>query len=129
MKFLNKTSLFLFFTFNALFTFNGIAQDNNVVVKQDPKIEKLLEEKRKTNQNNITSDNYTILIFSGDNENAKKTLQEFRKKFKQFDSTIIFNTPSYKVITGNFKTRIEAERNLLEIKKVYKNALLIKPKD
>jgi hypothetical protein len=38
-----------------------------------------------------------------------------------------FSTPNYKVLAGNFKTRIEAERNLIEIRKKYKNVLLIKP--
>jgi hypothetical protein len=33
------------------------------------------------------------------------------------DGTIIFNTPNYKVWVGNYKSRIEAERNLIDIKK------------
>jgi len=33
----------------------------------------------------------------------------------------------YKVWVGNFKTRIEAEKNLNDLKKKYPNAFLIKP--
>ena len=47
--------------------------------------------------------------------------------YYDIDATIVFNTPNYKVWVGNFKTRIEAERYLIEIKKKYKNVLLIKP--
>ena len=43
------------------------------------------------------------------------------------EGTIVFNTPNYKVWVGNFKTRIEAERNLIEILKKHPKALLIKP--
>jgi hypothetical protein len=51
----------------------------------------------------------------------------FKQEFKEIDATIVFNTPNYKVWVGNFKTRMEAERNFVEIKKKYKNVLLIKP--
>jgi hypothetical protein len=103
------------------------AQDTKVRVNQDPKFEQLLNEKRKTNISASVNDRYKIQIFSGDSENAKKTLRGFKQEFTDIDGTIVFNTPNYKVWVGNFKTRIEAERNLIDIKKKYKNVLLIKP--
>lgn len=103
------------------------AQDQNITVSQDPKFEQLLKEKRKTNLTNTVNDQYKVQIFSGESEKAKKTLSEFKQEFNSLDGTIVFNTPNYKVWVGNFKTRIEAERNLIEIKRKYKNVLLIKP--
>jgi uncharacterized protein YxjI len=73
------------------------------------------------------NDRYKIQIFNGDSETAKKILMDFRKENKNFDATIVFSTPTYKVWIGNFKSRIESERNLAEIKKKYPNAFLIKP--
>lgn len=108
--------------------YNLNAQDRNITVNQDPKFEQLLNEKRKTNTSITVNDRYKIQIFSGDSENAKRTLTEFKQEFKNLDCTIVFNTPNYKVWVGNFKTRIEAERHLAIIKKKYKNVLLIKPK-
>lgn len=105
-----------------------IAQNNNIILNQDLRFEKLLNEKRKINASIVNEQRYNIQIFNGGSETAKKTLATFKKDFKNFDATIIFNTPSYKVLVGNFKTRIEAERNLIAIRKTYKNALLIKPK-
>ena len=103
------------------------AQDQNVTLTQDPKFEQLLNEKRKINASLAANDYYKIQLFSGDSENSKRTLNEFKQEFNTIDATIVFNTPNYKVWVGNFKTRIEAERNLIEIKKKYKNVLLIKP--
>lgn len=103
------------------------AQDLNVTVSQDPKFAQLLNEKRKSNVSITANDRYKIQIFSGDSENAKKTLRGFKQEFTDTDGTIVFNTPNYKVWVGNFKTRIEAERNLIDIRKKYKNVLLIKP--
>lgn len=103
------------------------AQDQNITLNQDPKFEQLLNEKRKINTSLTVNDSYKIQIYSGGSENAKKTLTEFKQEFKDIDATIVFNTPNYKVWIGSFKTRIEAERNLANIKDRYKNVLLIKP--
>jgi len=101
------------------------AQDG--VVEQDPKFEQLLNEKRKINASVITNDRWKIQIFTGDNENSKKTLIAFKRDYKEMDASVFFQTPVYKVWVGNFKTRIEAERNLKEIKLKYPNSFLIKP--
>jgi uncharacterized protein YxjI len=106
---------------------NLSAQNNNVTLNQDSNFEQLLNEKRKINSSITINDRYKIQIFSGEVEEARKTLSEFRKEFKNYDGTIIFSTPNYKVWVGNFKSRIESERNLAELKKKYTNALLIKP--
>ena len=96
-------------------------------VSQDSKFEQLLNEKRKINSGLTLNSMYKIQIFSGSADESKRNLISFKKEFEDYDGTIIFSTPNYKVIIGNFTTRIEAERNLLLIKKMYPNALLIKP--
>ncbi|MCL9806438.1 SPOR domain-containing protein [Flavobacterium amniphilum] len=103
------------------------AQEGKTTIKQDPRFEQLLAEKRKVNSSLNVSDRFKIQIFTGENEPAKKTLTEFRKAFKNTDATIVFNTPIYKVWVGNFKTRIEAEKKLSELKKKYPNAFIVKP--
>ena len=105
-----------------------LAQGNKIILNQDFRFEKLLNEKRKINSSILNDQRYNIQIFNGDSETAKKTLSSFKNNFKNFDATIVFNTPTYKVLAGNFKTRIEAERNLIFVRKTYKNALIIKPR-
>ena len=102
-------------------------QDGKVSVTQDPKFEQLLNEKRKINSSITINDRYKIQIFNGDSDDSKKTLIDFKKDNKDMDATIVFSTPLYKVWVGNFKTRIEAEKNLNNLKKKYPNAFFIKP--
>lgn len=104
-----------------------IAQNQNVEIIQNQKFEQLLNEKRKLNPSLIINDYYKIQIYSGDNESAKIYLNEFKQEFKNTDATIVFYTPNYKVWVGNFKSRIEAERNLIKIKNKFPNVLLIRP--
>lgn len=108
-------------------TSKSISQEKKVTVSQDPKFEQLLNEKRKINSSITVNDRYKIQIYNGDTENSKKKLMEFKKENKDFDATIVFSTPMYKVWVGNFKTRIEAEKNLNDLKKKYPTAILIKP--
>mgnify|MGYP006343630661 FL=1 len=103
------------------------AQNKNIISNQDPKVEQLLNEKRKSNTSLSINTRYKIQIFSGNSELAKKSLNEFKLENKNTEATIIFQTPNYKVWVGNYSTRMEAERNLMEFQKKYKNILLIKP--
>lgn len=127
MKVLTKIKSFLLLFFFFFLCSKSIAQENKITVSQDPKFEQLLNEKRKINSSITVNDRYKIQIFNGDNENSRKKLIEFKKENKNFDATIVFSTPIYKVWVGNFKTRIEAEKNLTDLKKKYPTAFLIKP--
>lgn len=127
MRILTSLKALLLFTLFYYSTDNLLAQSSNVNLDQDPKFEQLLNEKRKSNTNLSYSDRYKIQIFNGGSEIAKKTLNEFKQEFKNTDGTIVFNTPNYKVWVGYYRTRMEAERNLTEIQKKYKNVFLIKP--
>ena len=101
----------------------GVAQ----TIEQDPKIEALLKEKRRLNNDITINDVFKIQIFIGKLDESKKTLSEFKSKFKEIEGTMIYNNPTYKVWVGYFKTRIEAEKAMIDIKKEYPLALLIKP--
>lgn len=124
MKFmLLKPSLFIML----LIVFNSNNLTAQVTVEQDAKFEQLLSEKRKINSSITTTDKYKIQIFYGDSQNARKILNEFKHNFPKLDGTILFSSPNYKVQVGNFKTKIEADRNRLEIVKKYPDALVVKP--
>ncbi len=103
------------------------AQLQNTNTTQDPKFEQLLSEKRKINSSIIVNERYKIQVFSGSSEGARKALSNCKQEFPALDGTIIFNTPNYKVWIGNFRTRIEAEHYIVDLRKKYPNLLLIKP--
>ncbi|HEX8561827.1 MAG TPA: SPOR domain-containing protein [Flavobacterium sp.] len=127
MKILTTKTLY-FCLFATCFLATDIsAQDAKVTVSQDPEFERMLNEKRRINSSITVNDRYKIQIYNGDSEASKKVLNDFKREHRNLDGTIVFSTPAYKVWVGNFKTRIEAERNLEELKREYPNALLIKP--
>ena len=127
MKNLSKHNLLYFFILSSFLCLSSRAQDGKTNVSVDPKIDQLLKEKRKLNTGLFLNEAYKIQIFYGNSEESKKKLQEFKREFKDLDGTIIFNSPNYKVWIGNFKTRIEVERAMVDIKKKHPTALIIKP--
>ena len=127
MKNLSKHNVLYFFILSSFLCLSSRAQDGKTNVSVDPKIDQLLKEKRKLNTGLFLNEAYKIQIFYGNSEESKKKLQEFKREFKDLDGTIIFNSPNYKVWVGNFKTRIEVERAMVDIKKKYQTALIIKP--
>ena len=107
------------------YSFSSKAQ--NITISQDAKFDQLLNEKRKINSSITANSSYKIQVFNGNSEASKKALTDFRKGFKNYEATIVFSTPSYKVWIGNFRTRIEAEHHLIILQKKYPNAIIIKP--
>ncbi len=122
----HKPILLISFIFLLLCT-KSFSQDLKTSVEQDVKFQTLLKEKQKINNNLSIIDNYKIQIFYGSGEESKKKLSEFKRDFKDVEGTIIYSNPTYKVFVGNYKSRLHAEKFLIEIKKKYPSALLIKP--
>ena len=55
----------------------------------------------------------------GSLEEARKSNSNYKLKFSKWKSTLEFETPNYKIWVGNFRTKLEADRALLEIKKTF----------
>lgn len=106
---------------------NIFSKPASKVFSQDPKIDQLLTEKRKANAAITINDKYKIQIFFGSIDDAKKNLALFKKLFRNIDGTIVFSNPSYKVWVGSYRTKIEAEKALIEFKKKFQSAHLINP--
>ncbi|WP_299776906.1 SPOR domain-containing protein [uncultured Formosa sp.] len=108
----------------------AIAQQGHVELNQDAKINKLLEIKKEMNKDENASDRFRIQIFSvtTDRSAANKALSNYNAEFKQWESTLLYETPNYKIWVGSFRTQLEADRALVEIKEKYPNAFILKPK-
>lgn len=121
-----KSTLYLTLTSMFILSINNsVAQQ--ITIQLDPKFEELLQDRKKLVSSATTYVNFKIQIFNGSSTESKKVLIDFKNQFKNQDATIVFSTPLYKVWVGNYKTRIDAERNLAALRRNYPNALLIKP--
>ena len=97
-------------------------------IEKNEIIDELLIEKRSQNQSLQFKGLYTIQVFSGAYDDALKIKERTIAEFNSLDQTIEFNTPSYKVWVGCFDNRIDAERNLIQLKNTYPNSFVVKLK-
>ncbi|QYA24373.1 SPOR domain-containing protein [Gramella sp. MT6] len=102
------------------------AQQGNVNIQQNEKIEKLMDVKAELNKNNQIRDRYVIQLFYGDNGEANEVIKKYRDLYS-YSSQITYEAPNYKVWVGNFRNRLEADRALLKIKENFPAAFIPKP--
>ncbi len=106
----------------------SMAQQGTIIINEDPTIPKLLEIKKDINKNDTNSNRYKIQIYSGNLGGAESNKSKFDSTVGKHRSQLVFETPNYKVWVGNFRTRLEAERALVEVQKKFADAFLFKPK-
>ena len=107
-----------------LYSTKIIAQEARVTVEQSRQIDKLLEFKKDLK----TIELFKIQIYSGSRSVAETTKSKFSSLYSDLPSTMEYDTPNYKIWVGNFRNRLEADRALLKVKKVFPAAFIFVPK-
>jgi len=70
---------------------------------------------------------YRIQIYSGPLDKTEELLKNLDESFSEWPKSIDFESPSFRLRIGTFKTRLEAEKNLIAVRKRYPAAVLLKP--
>ena len=121
-SFKNITALLALVLCLSSFVITG--QTGSVTVNQNREIDALLELKKDINR---TTSNFKIQIYNGNRIGAENARSEFNRSYYSWPVSTVFETPNYKIWIGNFKTRLEADRALVEIKQKFPNAFIFKP--
>ena len=117
----------LFFTMLIFNCSTNFAQSKNLDIEISEEVEKLISLKILLNEKNYKNNYYAIQIYNGNYEKAKMTLSDFKKQFPDWESSLSFETPNYKVRVGNFKEFLKASKKLEFIRKLYPSAFLLRP--
>ncbi len=115
---------------SVFFSFMVNAQENNVIVKSDPKVDTLIQLHIQHNEKYPLVAGYRIQIFkeSGNQalDEAHQIMEEFHEVFPELPTYLSFQEPYYRVRAGNFKSKLEALDYLEKIKKKkYRNVWVI----
>jgi hypothetical protein len=106
------------------FTLGCFAQDGTVTIDQDGDIVKLLDYKKDLKTVNL----FKIQVYSGTRSGAETSKQNFLNSYNEWPVSMEFDSPNTKIWVGNFRSRLEADKALLKIKKKYNNAFIFEPK-
>ena len=113
-----------YITFTVLTLHYAHSQKGKVNIEQDEKITELLEVYKSAIEN---SGYYRIQVGFGTYQRAQGIKSQVDVDFPGMYSKIDFDSPTYRVRLGRFKTKIEAERRFNEVRKKYPQAMLLKP--
>ena len=105
----------------------SFAQNASLTVNTDPRITQLLGLKKDLEKENKLSDGHTIQLYYGELDKANQILRKYKGSYSNWPASIEYETHNYKVWAGNFASRIEAERALIEIQKNFSSAFILKP--
>lgn len=112
--------IFLFFSQNHLYS-----QKGKIAITQSLEIEKVIEIKKELSKN---SSMLRIQIYNGNRDEAKEIKEKFEKRKIDSIVDIVYETPNYKIWVGNYINQLEADRELLKIKKYYSDAFIFRQK-
>ena len=101
------------------------AQDSKVVIKQDPKLDSLLNQKIALDRERHANEYFTLQLYYGTLEVANETLEKATEAFPHIPMDLSFETPNYKVQAGKFKDKILGLKTLDTVKKVFPSAFLL----
>ena len=128
MKLQAGVKLFIISILITIFSEKLVAQSASVTKNEDAKIGRLLELKKELEKENKLSDGYTIQLYYGELNIANATLKKYRNSYGAWPASIEYETPNYKVWVGNFSSRLEADRALLEVQHMFDSAFILKRK-
>lgn len=109
----------LFFSTPSLFA------QNKATINQDKRIDVLVQAKKTLDQNTKKS-NYKIQLANGSKAHVNAVLGRFYAKFPNTATHKVYESPEYKVRVGQYRTKLEAERALILIRKEFPNAIIVK---
>jgi len=112
---------------NMLFFTNTWSQEATLDIRIESKLQKIIDIKKKVNQNTFTSGQFTIQLFYGNILQANNLVSEFNAAFPGQRAELFFETPNYKVRVGKYTSRLEATKNLQLIKQKFPAAFLLVP--
>ena len=122
--FIKKSFFSIFFTF---ILFNIYSQNLNQKINENPKFLKLIELSKIANNEYFRSSYFSIQVYSGTYKEADSIMNFVKDKYISDSIYFFFETPNYKVQLGKYKSKIEAQKSLREVSKVFKSAFILKP--
>ena len=109
---------------SVLFSGEVLAQEGVLSIQKSLEIDRVLTLKKELNKDQGF---IKIQVFSGNRLGAEEVLTSFKTDFPEQVVEMKYETPNYKIWVGNFRSQLEADRELRLIKKSYPNAFSLKP--
>ena len=118
----NSLFLLMFFTFiRPVFS-----QNLKINVKQNDKIDSLLNKKIELDREIYEKTYFTLQLYYGNLTTADEISNKCKSEFPNLPVNLSFETPNYKVQAGFYKDKLIGLKTLDTVRKVFPDAFLLK---
>lgn len=100
-------------------------QQGDLRVESSSRINELVAQKTEYNKDLNSFPGYKIQIYYGSEKECYEIKDEFSALFPDIPTSVIFSTPQWKLQVGKYRTRLEADKSILSIKKEYPAAIVL----
>lgn len=105
------------------------AQQTEVLLITDPKLNELIAYYKQLNAGMATQDGYRIQLFNGNNRTTAEEMKiDFLKKFPDIPVYLIYQQPNFKLRVGDFTNRFEALKLYRQLQNHYQPIILVPDK-
>lgn len=98
-------------------------------IQSEPRIRELLEQHVKQNKKNNSTNGYRLQIYFGSGSNAHaqatKVRTDFLSTHPDIKAYLIFKSPDFKVLVGNFRSKSEALKMQKSMINQFPNAFIV----
>jgi hypothetical protein len=98
------------------------AEAGEVVLTIDPEVERTMTQFAETK---LARDGFRVQIFLGDRRTAEETKRTFLQKNPEVPAYLSWLAPNFRLRVGDFRTRLEAERLLRDLKTSYPGSYIV----
>jgi hypothetical protein len=93
------------------------------------KLDSVLDSIDRINVQRTYIDGFTIQVYSGSRkEDAMKAKQELTSSLPDLQSEVFYSQPNFRVKVGKYYSRIEAQKDYLDVKRLFPTAVVIPDK-
>ncbi|MCA0933569.1 SPOR domain-containing protein [Lutimonas saemankumensis] len=100
-------------------------KEGKVRIETSAHVDEMLAQKKDYNKSLEKFKGYKIQIYYGSEKECYEIKDEFSSLFPDIATSIIFSTPQWKLQVGNYRTRLDADRAIVTIKKEYPSAIVL----
>ena len=118
-------NFFRILVFSIIFSNILNSQEGLIKVNYSDSVKLQLEIKKDINKSN---GEIKIQVFSGSRTDAEEILKKFNLDFPESKAVMTYETPNYKIWTKDMKNKLEADRELIKIRKKYNQAFYFREK-
>ncbi|WKK65423.1 SPOR domain-containing protein [Lutimonas zeaxanthinifaciens] len=120
-----RWGLFLICFVSLQFSVSGQNKEGEVRIETSAHVDEMLAQKKDYNKSLESYKGFKIQIYYGSEKECYELKNEFSSLFPDIATSIIFSTPQWKLQVGNYRTRLDADRAIINIKKEYPGAIVL----